>query len=306
MSAPSARRVRLDRVRALFDAWCALDGVAAPEARALREAVTAALARDRERFSDVFEPSFSIDEAGEHAFRFSYAFPGFRGAPAAAVASALAAAAPFGPAITAATKRLLRAAADPSVEQPLVGVAWDRGADPRHKVYLQFRDAAGPAAADLAARVLGLPWLPAALAAAPPRLHMLGVDFGRDGLLGAKLYLAHPLVAPGDGPLARALAPLAARPRPFRNVLAIHRLGPASRGVAALPPASDVDLGLAENGLAWEEVAKAPELALVLGRSRSFALLFSTFRLGVRRLSLGLAAGGRRTVYYALREVEEP
>lgn len=299
-------------MRALFDAWCALDGVAAPEARALREAVTEALARDRERFSDVFEPSFSIDEAGEHAFRFSYAFPGFRGAPAPAVASALAAAAPFGPAITAATKRLLRAAADPSVEQPLVGLAWDRGAEPRHKVYLQFRDAAGPAAADLAARVLGLPWLPSALAAAPPapaaapRLHMLGVDFGREGLLGAKLYLAHPLVAPGDGALARALAPLAAGPRPFRNVLAIHRLGPASRAAAALPPASDVDLGLAENGLAWEEVAKAPDLALDLGRSRSFALLFSTFRLGVRRLSLGLAAGGRRTVYYALREVEEP
>ncbi len=296
--------MRLDRVQALFEAWCALDGVTAPEARALCGAIVAALARDRERFSDVLEASISIDETGEHAFRFSYAFPGFRGAAASAAGAALAAAAPFGPAIMAATKRLLRAATDPAVEQPLIGIAWDRANAPRHKVYLQLRDDAGRAGAELAGRVLGLPWLAASLGAA--RLHMLGVDFGQEGLVGAKLYLAHDLVGPGTDPLARALSILAPRPRSFRNVLAIHRLTGASRAGSVLPPPSDVDLGLAENDLSWDEVARAPAVATLFGGSRALAAVFSSFRVGVRRLSLGLSSSPRRTVYYALREVEEP
>jgi hypothetical protein len=295
--------VRLDRVEALFEICRALDGVTAPEARALAAAVVEALRRDRERFSDVFEPSISVDEAGEHALRFSYAFPGFREAPATAVHAALAMAAPFGPALTAATRRLLRAATDPAVEQPLVGIAWDRAGAPRHKVYLQLRDGAGRAAADLAGRVLGLPWLAESLAGAAP-LHMLGVDLGRDGLTGAKLYLAHAVVPPGDAPIAQALATLAPGPRPYRRVLEIRRLTAASREERALPPASDVDLGLADNDLLWEDVAKVPTLAPTLGRSRAIHAVFSSFQVEVRRLSLSVSAARRTTVYYALREVE--
>lgn len=302
--------MRLDRVQALFEAWCALDGVTAPEARALCGAIVAALARDRERFSDVLEASISIDETGEHTFRFSYAFPGFRGAAASAAGAALAAAAPFGPAITAATRRLLRAATDPAVEQPLIGIAWDRANAPRHKVYLQLRDDAGRAGAELAGRVLGLPWLAASLGETSGpgavRLHMLGVDFGQGGLVGAKLYLAHELVGPGTHPLARALSILAPHPRSFRNVLAIHRLTGASRADSVLPPPSDVDLGLAENDLSWDEIARAPAVATLFGGSRALAAVFSSFRVGVRRVSLGLSSAPRRTVYYALREVEEP
>src|SRR5262245_50842877 len=101
------RRVRLDRVQALFDTWRSLDGVDAPEAVAMERAIVSALARDRESYSDIFEASFSIDARGEHAYRFSYAFPGFRvGAGAAsAAAAALACAAPFGTAVAAATRR---------------------------------------------------------------------------------------------------------------------------------------------------------------------------------------------------------
>jgi hypothetical protein len=330
--------VRLDRVQALFEAWRELDGVTAPEARAQERALLSAFARDRERFSDIFEASFSIAAAGadlaasgglegradlaaraepaplvEHAYRFSYAFPGFRaeiaqaGAqPAAHAASAaLAIMGPFGATVTAATRRLLRAATDPAVEQPLVGIAWDRGGAPRHKVYLQFRDGAFGAAA-LAERVLGIDGLAKRVEGA--RLHMLGVDLGRDGLTGAKLYVLHPSAGPGDGAfgaaLAAALGPIGGG-RAIRNALAIHRITQDS-AAGTLPPPSDADLGLAENDLVWDDVARAPNLADLLGRSRVAAALLSRFSIGARRLSIGLGAAPRLTVYYGLREVEEP
>ncbi len=264
----------------------------------------------------MLEASFAMGPRGEHAYRFpSYASPGFRGAPpssSAAVASALACAAPFGPAVVAATRRLLRAATDPAVEQPLVGLAWDRAGAPRHKVYLQFRDAAGPAAAALSERnVLGMPGLAARIGDA--RLHMLGVDFSAGGLTGAKLYIAHESVTASEPAAAAPAAPLdiasalsRALPagRRVRNVLAVHRLGSNDGASAGLPPASDADFGLADNDLAWDALARAPTLASILARSRVPSSLFSGFRLGVRRLSIGTGFAPGVTVYYALREVE--
>lgn len=339
------RRVRLDRLQALFEAWRDLDGVTAPEAIALERALLAAVARDRELFSDVLEASFTIGSRGEHAYRFSYAFPGFRGAPvlagsppstsappppasastpasplsSAAVASALACAAPFGSSIVASTRRLLRAAIEPAVEQPLIGLAWDRAGAPRHKVYLQFRDTAGSAAAALAERVLAMPGLAARIGDA--HLHMLGVDFGPAGITGAKLYIAHehvtastssatPTFAPSSSTpaldipsaLARALPP----GRIARNVLAVHRLTGADRAARALPPASDIDFGFADNALAWSDVASAPLLATVLDSSRVASRLFADFRIGVRRLSVATTSAPAFTVYYSLRELEEP
>jgi hypothetical protein len=320
--------VRLDRLEALFEAWRALDAVTAPEALALERALLAAVARDREIYSDVLEASFAVGPRGEHAYRFSYAFPGFRGAPAsatsaslaspssaAAIASALACAAPFGPAIVSATRRLLRAAIDPAVEQPLIGLAWDRAGAPRHKVYLQFRDAAGPAAAALAERVLGMPGLARTIGGA--RLHMLGVDFGANGLTGAKLYIAHESVtatepapapsapAPARLDIASALGRALPAGRRARNVLAVHRLTSTDDLASGLPPASDVDFGFSDNALAWEEIAAAPSIAAILARSRVCARLFSDFRIGVRRLSVATTFAPGFTVYYALREVEE-
>jgi hypothetical protein len=194
------------------------------------------------------------------------------------------------------------------VAQPLIGVAWDGpGGVPRHKVYLQFRGDAGPAAGALAERVLARPGLARSLGDAS--LHMLGVDFGPAGLLGAKLYVLHAHVAssedPGATPLARALASLVRAPRMFSNALSIHRLTSASPA-GALPAASDVDIGLAENELAWEDVARAPGLADLVARSRVAVELFSSFRLEVRRVSMALGAAPRGSVYYGLREVEEP
>ena len=329
----------------------------------MERALLAALARDRELFSDVFEASFAITKTTEHAYRFSYAFPGFRArspsgstplaplaplAPmaAASVASALACAAPFGPAVVAATRRLLRAATDPVVAQPLIGLAWDRAGSPRHKVYLQLHDRGAPSASSgpaFAERVLGMPGLAARIGDA--HLHMLGVDFGPAGLTAAKLYIAHESLAatdPAAAPSATTLASTApsattlasaalGRALPVghrvRNVLTVHRITPADvegtatvpatttaaataatadPTVARLPPPSDVDFGLAESGLSWDEIAAAPEIAALLAGSRVASALFSGFRLGVRRISVGTGSALRLTVYYALREVEEP
>ena len=336
----------------------------------MERALLAALARDRELFSDVFEASFAITKTTEHAYRFSYAFPGFRArspsgstplaplAPmaVASVASALACAAPFGPAVVAATRRLLRAATDPVVAQPLIGLAWDRAGSPRHKVYLQLHDRGAPSASSgpaFAERVLGMPGLAARIGDA--HLHMLGVDFGPAGLTAAKLYIAHESLAatdPAAAPSATTLASTApsattlasaalGRALPVghrvRNVLTVHRITPADvegtatvpatttaatvpattttttttaatahPTVARLPPPSDVDFGLAESGLSWDEIAAAPEIAALLAGSRVASALFSGFRLGVRRISVGTGSALRLTVYYALREVEEP
>ncbi len=138
---------------------------------------------------------------------------------------------------------------------------------------------------------------------------MLGLDFGQAGLLGAKLYMLHAHVAsadrPCDNPLSLALASLATAPREFRNALAIHRLTPASPP-GLLPPVSDVDVGLADNDLAWEDVSRAPGLAGSLARSRVAVEISSRFRIEVRRVSVAIGARSGGSVYYGLREVEEP
>lgn len=326
-------RVRLDRVEALFDEWRSLDRVDAPEARAMERALLAAFARDRARYSDILEASFSIDARGEHAYRFSYAFPGWRptSGPGAieAVHAALACAAPFGPALVGATRRLLRAATDPVVEQPLIGIAWDRDGAPRHKVYLQFVSGAGGGAVALAERITGVRGLAACLGGGA--LHMLGIDLGAGGVLGAKLYVAHDrVIAAGDDDgeeeeeeeeekenereksiVGVALGRLvgggasgaAGQGRAFRNVLAIHRIEGAS---GAVPPLTDVDIGLAENGLGWGEIAGAPWISERLRESRVARVLLERFRVGVRRVSISAGSQPRLSVYYVLRELEEP
>lgn len=301
----SFRRVRLDRLRALFDAWASLDHAISPQADALRDAVIAALAEDREHYSDIFEASIQMGSSREFAFRFSYAFPGFRSNPAASIQHAVAAAAPFGPRITASVKRLFRAALHTSVEQPLIGIAWDRGDEPRHKVYLQLRDDAGAQGVHHVAEVLGMPFLNDALRHA--RLHMVGVDFGSRGVTGAKLYVAHSRVEPSsDDVVARTAALLDPTADAFHNVLAIHRVNADSAARSGLPPVSDVDVGLDGAALSWDRVASSPAISSILQKSRIWPELNGKFVLGPRRVSLSTRAPHAFTVYYALREVEEP
>ncbi|MBK8254633.1 MAG: hypothetical protein IPK82_18465 [Polyangiaceae bacterium] len=298
------RRVRLDRVRALFDAWASLDNIVSPEAGALRDAVISALKEDREHYSDIFEASIQVAKSQQFAFRFSYAFPGFRADPALSIRHALAAAAPFGPRVTASVKRLFRAALHAVVEQPLIGIAWDRGSEPRHKVYLQLRDDAGAEGVHHVAEVLGMPFLNDALR--DMRLHMVGVDFGSHGVTGAKLYVVHSRVErSSDDGIARTAALLDPAAVAFHNVLAIHRLDAGSALRAALPSVSDIDVGLDEAGPTWDRVSAAPAIAPILQRSRIWAELRDNFVLGPRRVSISVRAPHALTVYYGLREVEE-
>ncbi|MEZ4309153.1 MAG: hypothetical protein R3F14_14045 [Polyangiaceae bacterium] len=106
--------------------------------------------------------------------------------------------------------------------------------------------------------------------------------------------------------MGRALALLEPRGRAFRNVLAVHRVGPEARERGVLPAASDVDIGLADNELSWQEIAQAPAVSALLSGSIAYQRIASAYRIGVRRVSLALSSPRAITVYYALREVEEP
>ncbi len=327
--APTFRRVRLDRMSALFEHLRGIDHLQDARAFALERALLLALRRDRERFSDILELSFSITERTVYAYRFSYAFPGFCASPverdapaqrvrslqsdrAEAVQSALACAVPFGESVVASVRKLLRAALEPCVMQPLVGLAWDNRGEPRSKVYLQFHDAPRPntdplqetsavtnhAAKHLAAQILGFSNLPAQIGG--DHLHMLGLDLGPFGLTSAKLYVVEKGLS-----LEGTKLPVA---------LSIHRITEdtfASQALAEagssplLPAPSDIDFGLAENNLTWEQVKKIPKIKALLERAPTFSRLSEKFQIQVRRVSVSTSAEPRLTVYYALREIEE-
>ena len=271
----------------------------------LRDAVVDRFSRDRNVFSDVLELSFSCDETGGHLFRFSYAFPGFRGDEAGTSSSLLAFSDPFGPRAVEAARTTLRAARSPAVAQILFGFAHDAGS-PEHcwrmKLYLQFEDAAGNAALNLAARMLG-PQLRGLSRAG--RLHLMCVDVGERGLAAAKLYfvqdrlsLSAVAATVGDVPLVAALAELGVTS--LRDVLTIHRvMGPEDESF--LRP-SEVDFSLLDNDLLWDDVRALPYVTAHLARTPALTELTAKFKLAMRRVSGSLGDGRKLNVYYTLAE----
>jgi hypothetical protein len=198
----------LERVRALFEWWSARQPFASAAFDETRAWVLERLADDRERYSDVFEPSFSWDERGVFFRRFSYAFPGFRAAPDETARAAQAFFDPWGAAARDAGARLVRAARRDPVAQPIVGVADDRDRGVRVKLYLQFHERATEPAAELVRAMTGAALDTKRLNGA---LHMLGLDLSTGGVAGAKLYVArgaeldvHRIDDPADDFFARA------------------------------------------------------------------------------------------------------
>src|SRR5262245_32160621 len=106
----------LGRTRALLAACAARTPGAPAVLDEVREVLLGHYAEARRRFSDILELSFSWDAAGAHPYRYSYAFPSFRGDPGCGECLG-ALAAPLGEAMRAATDRVLRAAAHPAVAQ---------------------------------------------------------------------------------------------------------------------------------------------------------------------------------------------
>jgi hypothetical protein len=291
-------------------AWLArVSGAHSPAVTTLGEAVIDRFARDRTLFSDILEMSFSCDARGEHLYRFSYAFPGFRGDETSVSSSLLAFCHPFGPRAVEAAQTTLRAARSPAVAQILFGFAHDAGEAGqawRVKFYLQFADRAGSAALKLATRILG-PQLGGLSRAG--RLHLMCLDVGEHGLAAAKLYFVQDRLAldamaatVGDVPLLGALADLGVSS--LRDVLTIHRVaGPED---AAFLRASEVDFSLPDNDLLWDDVRRLPYVKAHLARSPALTELAAGFKLATRRVSGSVGDGRKLTVYYTLAERERP
>jgi hypothetical protein len=252
-----------------------------PAERALVDAVLARFLAERHRFSDILECSLSADESGLDLARFSYAFPGLLHNRGAIERCILAWTTALGPAPAAAARRVLQAARSPIVAQLLIGHA--HAPRPRTKLYLQFRDDAGPAALDLAHALLGTD---RRTDSDPLPLHLLGLDIGPTGLAGAKLYFVAPIrTYPG-------------LPIPLEQPLWIHRLRhPDDRDFIH---ASELDIACTPT--AWSALAAAPALAPHHAARTAFTALATAFKLRPRRLSLGLGETRKFNLYYVLDE----
>lgn len=238
-------------------------------------------------YSEVFEPSFSIDDDGVHLLRFSYGFPGFCDRPEQVLDRLRHLCAAFGETTAAHVDRLRPALRHTCVEQPLFGLAYDSPASWRVKVYLQFRDDAGDTAVDLAGAIVGRRDIGDAAAGTP--LHLLGLDLHERGLAGAKLYFLHRSIAVEDvGPMP-AIAGLSR----LENLLRIHRMRCADDPELSQP--AEIDFALADNGLLPDQVA--PLLS-----GDSYETLVSRFPIALRRISLALGDSGKTNGYYVLTE----
>lgn len=302
---PDCRRpllgTRLERMRELLQFLERREGRSRPALGAMSDALLQRFAIDRNRFSEIFEPSWSWDDAGAHAYRLSYAFPAFRREPDAVGRAMLALTAPFGSATSEACRRVLRAARHPAVEQPLFGLADDGDEGLRVKLYLQFRaDASAAEVLPLARAVLGCSALPGE--SSEGALHLLGLDLGDSGLRGAKVYWARERLEHADA--ARLLGPgrwPASLPQ-LRDVLLIHRLtGPDGAGARE---ASELHFGLADNGFVAGDLTTSPLFAELPRFSDDLAELEAAFRIGLRRATLGLRGKRKLTLYYVLAETE--
>lgn len=252
--------------------------------RRLVDAVLARFLDDRRHYSDILECSLSADESALDLARFSYAFPGLRSARSSVERSILAWTDALGPAPAAAARRVLRAARGSIVAQLLIGHA--HAPTPRAKLYLQFDDHAGTAALALARALIGSD-RPTESDAHP--LHLLGLDIGPQGLVGAKLYFVAPIrTYPG-------------LPVPLHQPLWIHRLRhPDDPGFTR---ASELDFACPP--ATWEALAAAPALAPHHAARDAFTALSAAFRLRPRRLSLGLGDARKLNLYYVLDETED-
>lgn len=294
------------RVRELL-AWMAATRGLEPEALdTLADRVVERFGRDRMRFSEVFEPSFSLGPAGGEFFRFSYAFPGHREDRPATEEALLGLAEPLGQPVTTHLECMAPAFGDRSVQQPLFGLAAPARGAPLAKLYLQFEPEAGAQALALAGRLTSIGSLTRRFAGRA--LHLLGIDLGPGGISGVKLYFLEPELDLGRGGGLQDATPLLAdlvkrgRHR-LRDALIIHRAaGPDDPG---LDRPAMIDFGLLANELRWQDLVACPSLGGLAERPQVTALM-NRFRLAVRRLSVAPGDAPRINVYYTLTEVETP
>jgi hypothetical protein len=298
------RSTSLSAVHRLF-AWMQASLEATDERlQRLAAALAERFARDRQHYSEVFEPSFSSGPGGTQVFRFSYAFPGYSRDPGGCCEALRALAAPLPATTRAQLARLTAALGELPLQQALFGLAAADRDRLRTKLYLQFDPAAGAEALAAAARLTAIGDLSRRFAGR--ELHLLGIDLGARGIVGIKLYFqyaeaSHQQLEAMLGPQAILDELAELRPAGLRRPLLIHRAEAAADPGLDRPAA--LDFGLLDNDLRWPQLAACPTLAAV-GDDPAVAELLQRFRLAVRRVSLGLGRRPGIKVYYVLTEPE--
>jgi len=283
------RHLPVDNASRLLSWMCDFHRVEDARVERVVSEVARCLAEDS-GYSEIFEPSLSTDDDW-HLLRFSYAFPGFRGAPSEVLDRLRHLCAAFDPGTATHVDRLRPAFHHPCVEQPLFGLAYDSPSNWRVKLYLQFRDDAGPAATELAASILGSGDLAQVASGAP--LHLVGLDLGSQGLLGAKLYFLHTDISLEELHAEVGRVPAIAGVSHWRNLLRIHRM--RSPGDPRLSRAAEIDFALAENDLLPQQVES-------FFAGEPYQRLRSTFAIALRRMSLAVGDSGKANGYYVLTE----
>jgi hypothetical protein len=288
-------------------AWWSRFHVCGGDARLgdVQQALLTRLGSDRMRFSEVFEPSCSLDRTGWHFWRFSYAFPGFRDDPAADTRDLLAMCRPFGEELSRQVRTLLSPMLEPAVFLPLVGLAYDAPAAWRIKLYLQFRDDADDEPLRIVSRLTGHQHLGRLFRGGG--LHLVGIDLGTQGIVGAKLYFRHPCIPLREvsrmaGPVELIDYLATVGHDQLRNLLVIHRM--RRRDDPDLATAAEIDFALQDNDLCWEDLAVSPTLRRACAGENALAALESAFALGVRRISVPVGRTDKLNVYYVPTELD--
>lgn len=271
----------------------------------LKWALLTRLATDRLHFSEIFEPSCSRDSSGWHFWRFSYAFPGFRCDPAAAIHDALEMCRPFGDELRSQTRTLLSPALEAAVCAPLVGLAYDTPTSWRVKLYLQFYDDAGSEALRIASRLTGRTDLHRVFG--NRHLHLIGIDLGPRGIMAAKLYFMYAQIPSRQ--VSRVAGPVelidylaGAGLEHVNNLLVTHRMHRFDDPDLEHP--TEVDFALQDNDLCWEDLAGSQTLRTAFGSETPLAMLESSFPVAVRRVSVSVGRPDKLTLYYAPTEIE--
>lgn len=259
--------------------------------------------KDRQEYSEIFEPSVSLDERGWRFFRFSYGFPGFRREPAAIRDFISSLWEPYGAELCKWVKGLLWYSTDPCVEQLIVGLDDEGPGRWRAKLYFQFADDSGDAPWELATRISrnskieGLErW---------DGLHLLGLDLVSEGICGIKWYVKKKVADLSD-PTApwnhsELLSVLRQRGvESLRNLLVIFREGARDDPQLLVP--REVDFLLPENQISLEALSSSETFRPLLQPGTPLQEMVSAFRIAPRRLSVPLGDEGKINLYYLLIE----
>jgi len=253
-------------------------------------------AEDRMRYSEIFEPSFSVDADGLHLYRFSYAFPGFRADPSAVLETIIAMCSPFGDKIAGYARQLLATAEDPCVEQVLFGLAYDGRQNWRVKLYVQFGEREDDRSLSLAGKLVGLQKPEDRFVG--KSLHLLGIDLGAGGIRQVKFYFLNPDIPSWVGEVGLISYLGSTGTSQLDDLLTIHRMRRIDD--SGLDIAVEVDFPLITNELHFKDLVCYPELGALISQNAPVGELESKFDPAYRRISFPIGVMDKVNVYYVL------